>query len=261
MKTEPFAIGMDVGGSHVSCAAVCLADGCLLESSRSRVTISHTEAASDILAAWAGAINDCLAGAGEDGCAGLGIAIPGPFDYTAGVSLMQHKFADLEGLDISLALRPLLQMDANLPICYVNDAAAFGIGEAWQGQGRDEQRLLAITLGTGLGAAFMDRGIHQPRELWDQPWKEGIADDYFTTRWFTRSYLEQTGETVEGAFELAERARAGQQTSVNLFEQFGAGLGQFLTPWLADFECRFLLLGGNINGAYDLFGDALKSSL
>src|SRR5205085_7426388 len=50
-----------------------------------------------------------------------GIAIPGPFDYAAGISHMTHKFQSINGMRLGDALRER----SGLPVHFINDAAAF----------------------------------------------------------------------------------------------------------------------------------------
>ena len=43
-------------------------------------------------------------------------------------------------------------------LCFSNDASAFGVGEWLIGAARGTTRCVAVTLGTGVGSAFLDRG-------------------------------------------------------------------------------------------------------
>jgi glucokinase len=56
-----------------------------------------------------------------------GIAMPAPFDYPAGVSHMAHKFRAIRGLPLGT----LLAAEVGLPVHFLNDADAFGLG--WAG--------------------------------------------------------------------------------------------------------------------------------
>jgi glucokinase len=92
------------------------------------------------------------------------------------------------------------------------------------------------------------------------PVGKGIADDYFSTRWFTARYREITGKEAEGVKDVA--GEAGSHTAVRaLFDEFGKNLGSFLSPWLMRFGAEILVIGGNISHAYDLFGAAFESTL
>ena len=45
-----------------------------------------------------------------------------------------------------------------VPVSLENDADAAALGEYWQGAGRDVQRLCAVTVGTGIGTAYILHG-------------------------------------------------------------------------------------------------------
>ena len=48
---------------------------------------------------------------------GIGIAMPGPFDYEKGISLMRHKFEPLYAQDV----KSFLQERIGLPVYFIND--------------------------------------------------------------------------------------------------------------------------------------------
>src|SRR5690606_29394129 len=102
------------------------------------------------------------------------------------------------GLNVSKALRDYLGLREDFPVRFVNDAAAFAIGESWKGKTKGARRSLAITLGTGLGSGFVSDGLpvfHSPLIpedgfIYHLPYKGGIADDYFSSRGLIRAYKE-----------------------------------------------------------------------
>ncbi len=267
MSDKTLSIGVDVGGSHVACAAVSLQRGELLPDTLSRVDVDSMGPSADIFGAWAQALNVTLARIDATKLAGIGFAMPGPFDYRNGISKMEHKFPELFDKTIADELNPLLESEP-LPMRFLNDATSFAVGEAWLGRGKNARKLVVATLGTGFGSAFIDDGVpvverdDVPEEgcLWYLPYADGIADEYFTTRWFVKHYGEVSGREVSGAKEVAEAARAGETTAQGVFDQYGRGMGEFLGPWLAKFEADTVVLGGNIAGAHDLFGPALETA-
>lgn len=265
---NPLSIGVDIGGTHITCAALDIQHGRLLEETRARATYSHEASAETILQSWAQALNETLSLVDTTQLAGIGFAIPGPFDYRNGVSQMEHKFKNLFGLHIPTALNPLLQMPKDLTMRFLNDASSFAVGEAWVGEGQGFQKVVAITLGTGFGSAFADHGVpvvsgaSVPKEgcLWHLPFKDGIADDYISTRWFIQEYQKLTGETVPGVKELIERTDS-DAIARDLFVQFGQNLAECLAVPLQNFEAEVLVIGGNIAHALPLFGDAFRTGL
>jgi len=269
MSAKTFSIGVDVGGSHIACAVVNAGCGELLSETLTRVEIDNRDGANAIFGAWAKALNRTITYVDSARLAGIGFAMPGPFNYRNGISKMERKFPDLFGKSIVHEIRPLLDTDSPLPMRFLNDAASFAVGEAWQGRGRRAGRVIAITLGTGFGSAFIDAGVpvverdDVPAEgcLWHLPYRDGIVDDYFTTRWFVRRFKAISGSEISGAKSVADRARRGDATALGVFESYGRGLGEFLAPWLKRFSADVVVFGGNISGAFDLFVPSLQDSL
>lgn len=262
------AIGTDIGGSHITCAAIDMAEGSLIAGTVSRATYRHDAPAETILHSWASALNNTLAKTDPARLAGIGFAIPGPFDYRNGISKMQHKFVHLYGLHIPSALNPLLTAGADLPMRFLNDATAFAVGEAWQGEGKGFRKVVVITLGTGFGSAYIDGGLpvvsgdQVAKEgcLWHLPYKDSIADDYFSTGWFVREYEKETGEKIAGVKELVEKTNT-DALAKKLFTQFGHNLAECLGPWLQKFSTEILIIGGNIAHALPLFEPVFQDDL
>ncbi|HLP95184.1 MAG TPA: ROK family protein [Saprospiraceae bacterium] len=264
----PYSIGVDIGGSHITCGAVHLLEGQLLEESLARAEYHHEATAEHIFQSWASALNQTLSHIGHSQLAGIGFAIPGPFNYANGISEMQHKFPHLYGLHIPTGLQPLLHTNQVFPMRFLNDASSFAVGEAWLGEGKMFQRVVVITLGTGFGSAFTQGGIPVvsgptvPREgcLWHLPFKESIADDYISTRWFVKEYAAHSGENISGVKELIDRADK-EPFVQDLFTEFGHNLAECLSNPLKQFKAEVLIIGGNISHALPLFRTALAEGL
>ena len=80
MAQKNLAIGADIGGTHITCAAVEMAAGKLLEETRTRVAYSHEDEAEVILKSWATALHNTISQVDGAQLAGIGFAIPGPFE-------------------------------------------------------------------------------------------------------------------------------------------------------------------------------------
>jgi len=268
---KKFAVGVDVGGSHISAVLLDIHRGTLLPETLSTRNVNKHGSADEIFNDWMMAIKQPLTSLDTRQLAGIGFAMPGPFDYANGISLLDaqvDKYESLYKINVGSRLKEMLQIDPSTPFRFINDATAFAIGEAWIGKSAGYDRSIALTLGTGFGSAFIENGVPLierddiPKwgNFWHIPYKQGKADDYFSTRWFTGRYAELTGKSFKGVKEIADLARE-EKMAKSLFDEFGSGLGMFLAPWIKKYEAGCLVIGGNLTGAMDLFGPPFFASL
>lgn len=267
---KKYAIGTDIGGSHISSVLVDIETGQMIPESLAEQKVNNQASADEILNDWAVALRKTMNCAPIDELSGIGFAIPGPFDYKTGVALMKNvaKYDSLYGINVGNELKKLLQLPAEMPFRYLNDALSFAVGECWTGKATDHKNVVAITLGTGFGSAFLTNGVPVIEGLsvpkmgyvYHIPYGNGIADDYFSTRWFTKEYFLRTGIQVSGVKEIADRVNQ-DPIARQVFEHFGTAIGNFLAPLLSKFGAECLVIGGNISGAYSLFGPSFETAL
>jgi glucokinase len=264
------AIGTDIGGSHISCAAIDLVSGKIIRNTLTERSVDNQAQANAIISTWTQALSAVLEKVPLENVKGIGFAMPGPFDYVKGISYIRGvaKYENLYGINITDAISNSLGVKDGFLIRFMNDASSFAVGEAWAGSAANFNRSLSITLGTGFGSAFISNripivdGPEVPKLgcIYHLPYKDGIADDYFSTRGLLSRYKKLTGKDLAGVKELA--SLAGTEKAVkNLFTDFGDNAGLFLAPWLKKFKAEILVIGGNISHAYNLFGDVFETRL
>lgn len=252
----------DVGGSHIS-AAVCLGSDIRLGPVFSaRLTAVQT---SDDFVGLLHTLG-VEAAAGFEHVAGATLAMPCPFDFAAGISLMRHKLPYLYGVDLRRALAGRFGWQPG-QVSFLNDADAFLLGEISAGAARGFARVVGITLGTGTGSAFAvdsrlvtdGSGVPHGGEIWDLPYEGGIVEDFLSSRAITGSYKRRTGDTREVAALAA--AAPDDTAAVEAFAEFGQHLGRVLGTILSGFAPDVAVLGGGISRAARLFLPAAQRQL
>lgn len=268
---KKYAIGADIGGSHISCALVDMFEGHIVADSHTEMKIDNKASADEILNGWKDAIASTIEKVGRENIAGVGFAMPGPFAYDRGIALFDEsvaKFEKLHNVNVANELAERLQTNGSIPFRFMNDASAFAVGEAWLGEAAKVTKSVSITLGTGFGSAFVAEGLPVVKGegvpamgcVWHLPFKNGIGDDYFSTRWCIARWEELSGEKVNGVKPIADAASTNPKAK-SLLEEYGSNMGVFLGPWLKSFGAELLVIGGNVTGAYYLFGTAFKGEL
>lgn len=200
-----------------------------------------------------------------------GIAVPGPFDYRRGISLIRGvgKLDALYGTDLRRTLAEAIAVPLSAMV-FLNDADAFLLGEVWQGAARGCSRAIGITLGTGLGSAFLVDG--QIVESGQGVPPEGRLDlltldgrpveDFVSARGLLRTYalLGGADPSVAESSRLAVLAADGDALGLATFERFGESLGRVLAPSVELFRPDKVVVGGSIARAAQLFFPAIGRS-
>ena len=251
-------VSIDLGGTHVSAGRIDVASGRVR--AFLRVPLPSNAGRAELQARITGAAADVREGAVD----GVGVAVPGPFDYANGVCLLTHKLEALHGLDLRRALADALQT-APASIAFVNDADAFLLGEAWVGAARGHRRAAGVTLGTGLGSAFLedgtivDTGPRVPPEgsLHLVSYRGRPAEETVSRAALLAGY----GDPRLDVRDVATRAREGDRRARQVFDELASALGEITAPWLDSFGATCLVVGGSISQAWDLLEGGLRAAL
>jgi glucokinase len=251
-ETEHRVLGIDIGGSHITAGLVNITEKKIIATSVVRSKVNRHAPASEILGIWAEVINtmyDQRNGSFSE----VGFAMPGPFDYENGICLIKEvdKYEALYGMNIrrEIAARTNIEKEN---IIFRNDADAFLEGEVFCGAAQGFHRAMGITLGTGLGSCFYDNGAISNASLYDMNFKEGVAEDYISTRWFEKTYLNYTGKQINGVKPVAD-AYGEEEAARLIFNEFAENLSLLLSHCIDVYRPDIFVIGGNIANAFNIF--------
>lgn len=257
---------LDVGGSHVT-AALALPHPWRLVGERSRSAIRPDAGRDEILERLSAAALSARSGHSVPRWC---LAIPGPFDYVRGVAWYADvgKFEHLHGVDVRTPLSHDLGVPAD-SVRFVNDAAAFALGQWSARSATGVDRLVALTFGTGLGSAFVERGalvtdrpdVPAAGFLYDLPVGGGHAEDLVSARALLAAHERITGERVSGVRQLAARVR---QTSPGTRGVFADAFDRFALAFrdvVDRFAPQVVVVGGSVALAWDLIEPSFRAGL
>ncbi len=158
-----------------------------------------------------------------------------------------------------------------------NDANAALLGEAWLGAGRGHRDIVMLTLGTGVGGAYMihgalGRGFHWsggefghsvlvPGGLPCNCGKQGCVEQYVSGSALLRLGLELTGRTYKHGSELMAGARMGDSGALRVLERFAADLAVVLGNIGVTFDPARIIIGGGIIHEREVWWPLLKNKL
>ncbi|MCC3377563.1 ROK family protein [Cohnella sp. REN36] len=211
---------------------------------------------------------------------GIGYAFPGPFDYERGISYIRavDKFEAIYGVNLREELAHRLAQESafaakrspGFHIVFENDANLFALGEYEAGKAGRYAKTLCLTIGTGAGSAFLERGelvkdrpdVPANGWIYNQPFRDSVVDDYVSKRGIVR-LLEEAGFDGDDldVKNAAERAKGGDERAAEVFRRFGATIGEMLLPFLRSFRPEAVVIGGQIVKSKELFLDSAREAV
>lgn len=210
---------------------------------------------------------------------GIGYAFPGPFDYEEGICYINgvDKFEAIYGVNLREDITGILENEPffkqkkskDFRIVFENDANLFALGEIVSGKAKPYHKSICITIGTGLGSAFIENGklvknrqdVPENGWIYCTPFRSSIADDYISKRGYYRLQKELGIDSTNEIKDLAEMARKGDEELAKVFRNFGEQIGNMLIPFLDSFQPQAIIIGGQIAKSHDLFLEGCRDAL
>jgi len=241
-------IGVDIGGTSI--VAARFSESELLE--RTEVPTGANRPALEIMESLAEAIEKVL----TDEVLGIGIGMPGFMNVESGEILQINNIPSFNGF----AIKPWVEERFNLPTFQNNDANCFALGEAYYGAGKKYTNMVGVTLGTGLGGGIiLNRKIHTgllggAGELGCVPFHGGISEDICSAALFKNKY-KTTG------LELYNKAKAGDQESLAVFEELAHNIGELLRLVTYVLAPEAFVIGGSVANSWDLLENTIREDM
>ena len=255
-------IAVDMGGTYIKYGVVS-ENGELLSIGKTPARSSDPREV--LLDRLCGAIRELKNRVQNEGFLLCGIAesAPGPFDYAAGKSGMKGKYDSIFGIDLREEFRARAGLDCNIPIEFMQDAAAFLLGEYYGGAARGFKNCACVTLGTGLGYALMHNGKMLLNER---------GGPYFVLAFSPyRDTDKRMEDIVSGtailknygvdAKTLADKAYAGDAEAICAYSEMGQVLGEALSKIPEIKGVDRIIIGGQIARSLDLMEKSLSDGL
>lgn len=196
---------------------------------------------------------------------GIGVCIPGPFDYKNGTCLMKHKYMSIYGVSIIPWIKEAV---GEIPIHFVHDSTAFIIGATNSKRFNHFKKIGAIIIGTGLGFAtlndskvFINSQGGPGISIFSRPYRSSIAEDYVSRRSIISQFRKFYPNSIDDVVDIVNLARSGNTAATKVFNDLGIYLSEIIHDIIKDNKYECLLLGGAISKSADLFITSLKQGL
>ena len=264
-------IVLDVGGTFIK-SGLMSADCTFVDGSQQTVPIDSDGTFELICNSLTTAVSQGVALCTHHGYtpSGVGMCMPGPFDYASGVSLMEHKFAAIKGLSLSNIVAEALN-GLDIPVVFGHDVNTQLYGEMCGGNASGFSNVCLVSLGTGLGFALATDGtvLQKPSgapliSIWNMPYNGGILEDYASKRGFYNTWEDVTEERPSEDLSVAEMGRLageGDAVALEVFRRVGKFIGNNIKGYLAEYKIECLLFGGQISRSFRFMESAVREAL
>lgn len=270
------AIGVDLGGSHVT-AAVVTDDGKIQSQHEQDLeSLQFDHVVNALETQLAAAVKDA-----GSGVAGIGIGSPGNIDAASGAVLYSPNFGWSDA-----PLGEALRKRFPLPVFVGNDARCATLGEYTFGVGRGTKNFVLLTLGTGIGGGIVGAG----RLLLGNRWGAGeighhqirpidgfvcgcgkigcfeaqasgtglIRHAFAVAPSFPRSSLLDVARDKLSSKKIRKAAQNGDKHALAAWDAFASDLAIGLANIVAFVNPETIALGGGVSTAGDFMLDAVS---
>lgn len=269
------AIGVDLGGSHVS-ASVVGEDGTITHQHENDLDNLAFDGVVAIVTATIG-----LALADAKNVVGIGIGSPGNIDSASGAVLYSPNFGWQNA-----PLGATLRKQFSVPVFVANDARCATLGEFTFGTGKGSTDFVLLTLGTGIGGGIVADG----RLMLGHKWGAGeighhqirptdgfvcgcgkigcfeaqasgtglIRHALAVAASFPRSKLLDESPSKFSSKKIRKAAQAGDAHARRAWKSFIGDLAIGLANIIAFVNPDTIALGGGVSSAGDFMIDAAK---
>ncbi len=286
VSTKSYVVGVDIGGTNCRAAVIDHAAGKIVARSLnipSRAMDGEQYTAQQVVEAVRQALDN--ANLTLDSIAGVGVAVPGHVIPQEGKILWAPNFyGQWRGVYLAKPISEALKV----PVYLGNDANLAALGEYTYGVGKGTNHLVMITLGTGIGGGIIIDGKlltgsnggagelghiiiaanhHARGGNTAYGTLEGLAQRDAITERAARKVAEGRQTTLlTPNYDrilltpqiICDAALAGDQLSIETYEETGYCIGLGLASIIAIFNPEMIVIGGGIAQAGPILFDPIR---
>lgn len=241
-------IGVDLGGTNIRAGLIA---------GDKVIAIQHTlltqkESLPETISQLKSAIAPLI----EPGVKGIGIGVPSIVDIENGIVYDVVNIPSWKKVE----LKAILESEFHIPVFINNDVNCFVLGEHRYGNAKGYNSVVALTLGTGLGAGIIvNNSLYSGAncgagEIGSLPYLERNFEAYTSSVFFENFYSTN-------ALQAHNDAKERINGSLKIWNEFGTHLGNVIKTVMYTYDPEIIILGGSISKAYSFFESSMKDTM
>lgn len=248
MESTKNLIGVDLGGTSIRAGRI-INDKII---QHRKIPTPSKGKVEEVLEQIYAAIDGCI----NSATTSIGVGVPSVVDVELGIV---YDVVNIPSWKV-VPLKELLEKRYNVPVCVNNDANCFVVGEKYFGKAKQYRNIVGVTLGTGLGCGLIFNGkLYEGSncgagEFGNIPYLSHNVEYYCSGQFFT-------DEKKVSAIDIFNKAKKGDNQSMQMFEEYGFHLGIALKSILYAYDPEIIILGGSVSHSFDFFKKAMFHAL
>ena len=184
----------------------------------------------------------------------IGIGVPTLVDPAKGIA---YQAANIPSWD-EVNIKEAVEKRFGVPVSVNNDSNCFALGAAAL-LGAKEKVVVGITLGTGIGVGvivdgkLLDGTHCGVGEIGSLPYNGHDYEEFCSKKFFTAHGLDGK--------QAADRADAGDPEMIELINEFGRHLGEFLAVVMYAYDADRIVFGGGVANSFRQFKESMEKTL
>lgn len=270
-KNGFYVIGVDAGPNSIDCI---LSDPSGQIKNRVSVSIDSSLTNESFLNLLKGTIKNILDMVDDrDKVLGIGVAMHGVVDVEHGTSL----FAPILQLS-HIPIKDELEREFDLEVKVENDARAMALGESWFGNHGDSPSMVAVNLGSGVGAGVVIDGKlyhgskdlageigHMTIDMKGEPCEcgsQGCLQTFVSAPSIVRqAHKKMPGKNIKSSEHIYQLALQGDKECLDLLKETGWIIGIGLTNLIHVINPDIIILGGGVSKAEKFLMPSIRTAI
>ncbi|MCQ2796393.1 MAG: hypothetical protein MJ213_03705, partial [Bacilli bacterium] len=193
----------------------------------------------------------------------IGVSMPGPFDFTNGISYMDFKLPSIYKMNVKNFFASIFP---NAKILFVHDAVAFSLGALEEKPALKNQRAVAIMLGTGLGYGYLDHGcvlVDKDKNTYPCLGRELYLDtgkviEEFASASSLIRFAKEAGYNFKYVKDMAVEAKNDKKLQ-DIFAKVGAYLADVMNRQQKNHPYTYIMIGGGASNVWHLLKEGFEA--
>ncbi|MEH7385653.1 ROK family transcriptional regulator [Bacillus sp. JJ1521] len=264
-KDAGYAIGIDIGVNYVLSVLTDLKGNILIKKNQTVIRTTYASIMS--------IVQDMIQSLMDEkpksryGIVGIGVGVPGIVNNEGAILLAPNLGWS------NIKLKEDLEKLYEVPIIIENEAKAGAVGEQQFGAGQDQENILYISAGIGIGVGIiLNKELYKGKNGFSGEMGHMIIDfngkrcncgsrGCWEAYASEQALLEMADQSVHTLDELIKLAQSGDEKVIKLFEEIGNYLGLGITNIINTFNPEQVIIGNRLASAREWIETPIRNTI